>query len=272
MEQIDKYLKESRVEELLGEERLLVNVDFASSLVDNASLGTYKILILGERPKNARLICLFPQHDHKPVLRLSRILETTESFNEKINKRLEKCKSEGLRMAICYGNHVYCLRGVTGTVYIHWATHVNYRSRSKVTSTIHTNVPIVINADNAHKIKGVYILKESDPDRQRLPITAESPEFVVPTGTVLLTCESFKKQTPKIEFVTSSWKTALEHVSSTSFTSVENTINNPYEHSLNLEEGSPTSSDAEILDVHNNNSAADLYITSLVPGSSSVMK
>lgn len=181
--------------------KTLQYVDFKSDVVTETynSAGMYQIFLNGEMPrKDHELYCLFPNHkvEKKQILRVGSYYSLS-SLNKDINAALDASLNEtdlygGVKLAICYGKHVFVCRDISGTVYIIWASHVNRTNAGNVASTIHYNVPIVLNFDGQTRLKGIFILKHYiyDPSElERIPITKDNLMLLFPTQESLFVCE-----------------------------------------------------------------------------------
>jgi hypothetical protein len=82
--------------------------------------------------------------------------------------------------------------GITGTLYLLWARHVNRTNHGNVPNTLFNDVPVLVNMTGAARVRGIYILREEileDADLLRIPITAESPTFLQDGDVDLFVCE-----------------------------------------------------------------------------------
>jgi hypothetical protein len=171
-------------------------IDFHNAIVQEAfNTGQYQIYVSDAVPCN--VVCVFPNyHKHgerKQVVR-TRDYRTVASLNKALNKAFKASvdTETQVKLAVCYGKHVYLCRGLVGTVYLLVASHVNRVNRGNVANTLYRNVPILFNLDGLAHVKGMYIFKpevREHSDLDRLPITHTSPVLMFDKNP-LFVCET----------------------------------------------------------------------------------
>jgi len=173
---------------------LVQTVDFTSNTVRQVfSNNLYTIFLTSSINKNHHVVCLFPTHksETKQVL-YSQKFFALSSFNKSLNSALEESLDSQVKMAICYGNHIFICKGIVGTVYILWASHVTRTNAASVANTLFQNVPVLINMDGQARVRSVYILKANvtdESDLDRLPVTVENPKLLFNKDNPLFVCE-----------------------------------------------------------------------------------
>jgi len=184
--------------------RMVQTVDFQQTLVTDAYLtGLYQMFLSSTIPKSSsEVVCLLPNNQKYPdqqVIRSSKYGTNQMAFNKDLNASMEASldSSDGMgrvKLAVCYGNHIYICNEISGTVYIVWATHINRTNSGNVANTLYTNVPMIINMDGQAKLKAIFILKPTVADvsdLDRVPITAESPRLLFKRDSRIFVCEVY---------------------------------------------------------------------------------
>jgi hypothetical protein len=224
-------------------------VDFSSETVRQAYiLATYQMFLSHKIPKGEELVCLFPNHrvEKKQVIRCSSYYNLA-SFNNDVQvaftdslDKTDTCNS--IKLAICYGKHVYVCAGITGVINIIWASHVNRTNAGNVAGTLYTDVPLVLNMDGTARVKGIFILKpvvHDASDLDRIPITSTSPTFMWDKDKSLFVCEVRSEKAKPAGITTVSRKEALALVSSVipqRRGAIASTVHNPFAASMDMEE------------------------------------
>jgi hypothetical protein len=182
---------------------LAKKIDFVHEVVrESFNTCPYEFYWRDDIPSGAsEVVCLFPNHEErdderKQVLHASSFWSLS-SLNKQINKRfkasLEHTDGGGsIRFAVCYGKHVYILNGISGTIYLLWARHVNRTNHGNVPNTLFHDVPVIVNMNGSARVRGIYILREEileDAELLRIPITVESPVFLQDGDVDLFVCE-----------------------------------------------------------------------------------
>lgn len=175
------------------------DVDFQHNTVRQVySSNQYTIYFTNSINKKRPVTCLFPNHktENKQVLE-SKSFFSLASFNKALNEALEASRSAtdavgAVRLAVCYGKHIFVCKHITDTVYIIWASHINRMNVGNVANTPFQNVPVLINMDGQARVKAMFILKASvsdESDLDRLPVTEDNPKIMFHTKTPLFVCE-----------------------------------------------------------------------------------
>lgn len=227
--------------------RLIQHIDFQHAIVaDGFNTGHYCIM-LSDEIGPGEVVCLLPNNgsESKQVLRSSKYSHLS-SLNRDLNRQfrdsIDFTDTVGnTKLAVCYGNHVFICKGITGTVYVVWAKHVNYTNTANVASEIHSNIPLIINKDGKMVTKGIYILKPNvhdAADLARLPITKKSPELLFPLDASIFVSEVRQVQQPHKKIATLSKQNALARVLSPvkSTTSKVSRERNPFSASVDFED------------------------------------
>lgn len=199
-----RYLQLLRQPGAAGGSSSVKRVDFAHEVVrESFNTCPYEFYWHSEIPAKAnRLVCLFPNHEdrtseRKHVLHVDHFWSLS-SLNKQINKRfrasLDHTEGGGgsIKFAVCYGKHVYVCTGITGTIYLLWARHVNRTNHGNVPNTLFHDVPVIVNMTGSARVRCIYILREEvleDADLLRIPITTESPTFLQDGDVDLFVCE-----------------------------------------------------------------------------------
>lgn len=206
MKPISDMLASGSYLELINDQRggRVRTVNFYDSLVrETFQECRYKVLLdekLGSLvsrpasggPGNKPLTCIFPNTKRAG----SEIISSTayrslDAFNHAINDAflasIATTDTAGaVKLAVCYGDHVYVCKDISDTVYIVWASHVMRTNVGHVANTLYANVPLLINMDGKMRTKSIFVLKEHVQDRSdcdRMPITAGSPVLCYRSGT-----------------------------------------------------------------------------------------
>lgn len=182
-------------------------VDFSLSLVQDCYVtARYLLYLVPERPeklgRGVDVVCLFPNRpgsETEQVVRCSGF-RSMAKFNRKINRCLSESHeysehAQYTRLAVCYGSETFVCKGITGTVYVVWASCVNRTTSTNVASTLYQNVPVLFNLDGNSRIKTMFILKahvDHPADFQRTPITRDNPKLIFDHTADLFVCESFE--------------------------------------------------------------------------------
>lgn len=205
---IVKALQEGRHLHLLiknSDLRIRQDVDFSHELVREAFLTSpYEIMWQCHIPSHANdLVCLFPNHESRNDERAQLLYvrsywsRSLANLNKDINQRfkasLDYTEQGGrTKFAVAYGAHVYVCTGITGNIYLLWAAHVNRTNHGNVPNTLYHDVPVVVNTNGRGSIIGLYILPplvREEWDLMRIPITTDSPVFMMPKDADLFVCE-----------------------------------------------------------------------------------
>lgn len=193
---ISKKLEEgSHLDLLIHRQANLVHtIDFTLNTVRQVFCNNlYTIFLTSSINKDHNLVCLFPNHktENKQVL-YSQKFYVLSSFNKSVNEALETSLEADVKLAICYGNHIFLCKGLVGTVYLLWASHITRTNAASVANTLHQNVPVLINMDGQARVRSVFILKANvteDADLDRLPVTVENPKLLFNKDIPLFVCE-----------------------------------------------------------------------------------
>ena len=205
--------------------RILQPIDFQHGVVaDGFNAGHYCLMLddsIADAKKHGEVVCLLPNHGDasKQVIR-SGAYTYLDSFNRDLNDRfresIEFTDGVGtIKLAVCFGNHVFVCKGLTGTAYIVWARYINYTNHANVASQIHSHVPLIINKDGKMITKGIYILKanvQDQADLARIPITKHSPELLFPMKRSIFVAEVRTQLLQPKKISTLSHKAALARV------------------------------------------------------------
>jgi hypothetical protein len=98
---------------------LVHTIDFSTTTVRQMySNNSYVIYLTASINKNHNVVCLFPHHktENRQVLYSQKYIMLS-SFNKALNEALEASLENDMKMAICYGNHIFACKGLVGTVY-----------------------------------------------------------------------------------------------------------------------------------------------------------
>ncbi len=168
----------------------LQHVNFYNTLVTSAfQTGTYLIMIADAILSGATPVtCVFPNAKRRgSQVVSSSSARNRDDFNRTINATLTESLAQtdaagAIKLAVCYGDHVYICNEISDTVYIVWASHIVYTTaRGNVANTTYSNVPVLVNMDGKFRVKNVFILKarvtDSAYDCERVPITKRSPDM-----------------------------------------------------------------------------------------------
>lgn len=205
---ITQALKDGRHLHLLqksGGGRIRQDVDFSHELVRESFLTfPYEIMWHTHIPRTAnQLVCLFPNHEARTDER-AQVLHvhsywsgSLANLNKEINRRfkasLDYTEQGGrIKFAVAYGAHVYVCTGIAGNIYLLWAAHVNRTNHGNVPNTLYHDVPVIVNTNGRGSIIGLYIIPpivREEFDLVRVPITADSPVFMMPKNADLFVCE-----------------------------------------------------------------------------------
>jgi len=232
--------------------KIVQQVDFKNEVISETytSSGMYQLFLSTEIPKKQELYCLFPNHrvEKKQLLRVSDYFNLS-SLNKDINAAFSASLDEttlygGIKIAVCYGRHVFVCREISGTVYIVWASHVNKTNAGNVASTLYYNVPVILNFDGQTRLKGLFILKDAISDSselERIPITKNSLKLLFPTNKSLFVCEVKAEPPPPAPETLVKTVTRKEALASVlTYTKDTNIVlrqeRNPFEKSINMEE------------------------------------
>lgn len=209
-EPIVKALKDGRHLQLLQKnggtlQRIRQDVDFSHELVRESFLTyPYEIMWHCHIPQNANdLVCFFPNHEARGDERAQVLYVNTywkrslANLNKEINRRfkasLDYTEQGGrTKFAVAYGAHVYVCTGIAGNIYLLWAEHVNRTNHGNVPNTLYHDVPVIVNTNGRGSVIGLYILPavvREDWDLLRIPITSDSPVFIMPKDADLFVCE-----------------------------------------------------------------------------------
>ncbi len=206
------------------EGRMVQTVDFQHAFVrESFNSASYQIMLSDKIQNGGReVVCLFPnQEESRQVLRPKSYFRLS-SLNKRINAlfstSLEQTEEGGnIKFAICYGNHVIICKGITGTVYLCWASHICRINSGNVANTAFRNVPCILNLDGKMRFKAVYILKpdiRDESDLERIPITSKNPKLLFESKASLFVCEVRKQKQPDgISITTVSRARALQAAS-----------------------------------------------------------
>lgn len=201
---IVQMLNDGRHVQLLKSgDKTVKRVDFARAIVrEQWNTCPYEIMWHTCIPPNASdVVLLFPNHEQrnsvsKQVL-YARKYWWLSSLNKEINRRLKASvphtESAGsTRLAVCYGKHVFICEGIQGNAYLLWARYINRANHGNVPNTLFYDVPVLVNTNGRCVITGLYILRDQvqdDADLVRVPLTSESPKFLMPKSEDLFVCE-----------------------------------------------------------------------------------
>jgi hypothetical protein len=161
----------------------------------------YRILLEDGFPeKKEDLVCIFPNHPikSKRFLQLCHY-RNRDDFNKELNQRFtlspeytEQFKEH--RFLVLYGSHCYVCKGITGSIYIVWATQITKINKSNAASIPYTNVPLIMNCDRQASVKSLYILRpqiENKPiDLSLMPKAAGNPKFMYDKRFSPFVCET----------------------------------------------------------------------------------
>jgi hypothetical protein len=258
--------------------RMVQAVDFYSEVVREAHImGSYQIYLSHKTPPDRHVICLFPNlpPGAKDVIK-SKDYRYLSSLNKDINASFEKSLENTdvmgtVKFVVCYGQHMYVCKKITGTIYIVWASHVNRTNAGNVSNTIFTNVPIIINMDGQARFKALFILKASVQnvtDLTRIPITQTNPKILFNKDVPLFVCEVRTAVPAQMAITTVSRKEALAAVSATSKRNVDaiRRAANPFASSVDFEEedvGYMSDCMSATLEVDAGTPRADLFLHDL---------
>lgn len=187
---IELRLESELLHELIRPTRgnIVRTVDFAEEHVRGSwDVARHQILLSRKILHTHPVIVLFPNHKERdnPSMRIVRSDSyfKRNSFNRELNKRLRDSldrTDEGgdIRVAVCYGEHCFLCSGLTGTIYVLWASRV--LSVSNGVPTPHTNQPFIFNLDGKGVTKGLFMLPPKvadDAPLLRMPMTELSPTY-----------------------------------------------------------------------------------------------
>lgn len=210
----------------LGQRRQIV--DFKQDVVlDETNSGNYCVMLESgfSSEKGNEVGCILGTHGNpKKQVLLSASFKSLRSFNLELNERfrnaLDRTDIVGSnKLAVCYGNHIFVCSGLTGTVYIVWAKHINFTNYSNVASTIDSDVPMIVNMDGQMKVKGIYFLKPTvhdASDLERIPISTKSPEIIFEIKCMPWVAEVREEKPPRNTIQTLTYKQAVARVTSPS--------------------------------------------------------
>jgi hypothetical protein len=180
-------------------------VDFTRNQVPQVYQNNLYSLYLSSALPSKRLLnevaCIFPNARDSVAVVRSSSYTWLSSFNKAVNGALEASlhatdTTGNVKLAVCYGQHVFTCIGITGTVYIVWAEYINKTNPGRVANTIYNNVPVLLNLDGQGRFKAAFILKAvvrdatTSGDLDRLPITHNNPRILFPKDTPLFVCEA----------------------------------------------------------------------------------
>lgn len=190
------------------------SVDFSQPMVRGSfDTAVHYIKFSEDICKTHPVIVLFPNHDD-PNLQIvdSRTFSSRDSFNRTLNRRfkdsLEQVNGNTVRMAVCYGEHVFICDGMTGTPYVLWA-EVKSIKGSTVLKT--QNQPFVFNLNGMGPVKCIYRLVarvENENDLKCMPITKKSPRLIFTCENVPFVNETRPERNSPIQLKTISLKDA----------------------------------------------------------------
>ncbi len=158
----------------------------------------YSLTLVKKLDKSHPIICFFPNHksEKRQVIKSSSFFllsSFSKALNETFEQSLDATEMSGsTKFAVCYGKHIFICHGISGTIYLFWATHVNRTNVGNVANTIYNNVPILFNLDGQGHVKAVFILKanvQDESDLDRLPITHDNPKLYFNKEIPLFVCE-----------------------------------------------------------------------------------
>jgi len=161
----------------------------------------YRVLLEDGFPgKREDLVCIFPNHPvkSKRFLQLCHY-NNRDKFNKELNKRFSEspeCTEQFKehRFLVLYGSHCYICKGITGSIYVVWATQITRINKSNAASIPYTNVPMIMNCDRQASIKSLYILRpqiENKPlDLSLMPKTVGNPKFMYDKRFSPFVCET----------------------------------------------------------------------------------
>lgn len=173
-------------------------VDFFSTTVRQVYSNNKYTIMLSDAIGPSPVSCLFLNHkDHRKQVISSSNYMYLSSFNKALNAAFESSLSETdsvgtYKLCVCYGQHVYKCKDISGTIYIIWALYVNCTNAGNVARSIYKNVPILFNFDGQARLKGVYILKaqvQGESDLLRIPITLNDPVLLFSKKSPFFVCE-----------------------------------------------------------------------------------
>jgi hypothetical protein len=175
-------------------------------------------------------------------------------FNKTLNERFKASLEESddladLKLAICYGGHIFRLRSITGTVYVLWARYIQHTNMGNVASIAYDVTPVVLNLNGKGVLKAVFILKPEvrfDSELYRVAVTADRPELLLPR-TPLFVCEERAERPapPESGIQTLSRRAALARVLNQTHaaTQAARREHNVWENSLNAEDDNDAGND-----------------------------
>lgn len=201
---IQQMLNDGRHIQLLRSSGATVKkVDFASAIVRELwNTCPYEIMWHTGIPSGAAdVVCLFPNHEQRNSVRKQVLYAKRfwwlSSLNKEINRRLKASVTHDeaggtTRLAVCYGRHVFICDGLQGNAYLLWARYINRANHGNVPNTLFYDVPVLVNTNGLCVITGLYILRDhvkDDADLVRVPLTQDSPKFLMPKDVDLFVCE-----------------------------------------------------------------------------------
>jgi len=233
-----------------GHGRILQKVDFKNQVLPGFSdMGKYKIKLSPEINKNAEIACVLPNHP-EPDKQVMFVHDywSLDKFNKELNLRLKDSHSisDGVgtaQLAVCYGGHAYLCKGVTGTVYVVWSTHISVTNKSNVAATMSKGSPLIINKDGKQVYKGIYIMplvvQDALGQLSRIPFGNGSPNIVFPTNSNIFVSETrtlTHRTQPKIKTMSASEAMIFMITQDDSIQKSVSCESNPWQASLDFEE------------------------------------
>lgn len=199
---------------------MVQTVDFKESRVQGSwDVARHQILISSTIIHTHPVIVLFPNHKDRdnPAMRIVRSDSyfKRNSFNRELNRRLRDSldhtdEAADIRVAVCYGEHVFLCHGLTGTVYVLWASHVH--SMSNGIPVPRVDQPFIFNYDGNGTAKGVFMLPpevKNDTQLLRMPLTATSPAFRYEMADPPFVCEVRAQGRPPRSLQTMSYRRVI---------------------------------------------------------------
>lgn len=231
------------------EGRIVQTVEFQNAFVrESFNSASYQIMLSDKIMNGEELICLFPNHreDSRQVIRpksFYRLSSLNKAINASFASSLEQTEEGGnVKFAVCYGNHVLICKGITGTIYLCWASHICRVNSGNVANTAFRNVPCILNLDGQMRFKALYILKpdiRDESDLERIPITSRNPKLLFESSASLFVCEVRRQKPQEGIFITTvSRERALKAVTATTkdHAIVMQRVTNQFEESVDNEE------------------------------------
>jgi hypothetical protein len=184
-----------RYAELLENKQLTKRVKFSTyQFVDEAQIpAAFEIDLVDSRISSDHpVVAIFPAHANEQIV-FSNSFSSQAKWNKRLNYLLKESEMRGneMRLAVCYGNCVYCCDGIQGTVYVAWA-------RVKTTTDaglprLRENVPVIFNLTGMMTISSIFICKQDAPDQHslaRVPLDEHHVSIQMSPKNPIFVCET----------------------------------------------------------------------------------